>query len=256
MKFDKFQEYKKLIESADYSISDSTPEFMKVYEWMVLNGNIEPLNEGLWNNVWGWIKKHFSPTAIILYKMAGEYAKELDQELRAEYGKTDTKNLAAKMRASYGAKLSSAIEEKMDLEAGDDEHYRELVRALITKKSYEVRKKILEEYEDRFEGFDAPRLKKELEDGFDEALSREDKVMAALSGAVESYKEVARLLSKKIESESNVYKPIIKGNLEKDHFVAAITAYTERLNKLESGKGFTPKIAIKNAEELLKNNIS
>jgi hypothetical protein len=143
MKFEDFKKYKKIAESQDFEALQEFPEAEKVYNWMEETGRID---EGFWGAIWSWLKKNLSPTARKIHSLANEYEKELESEMQAEYGKLkNSKDLDAKFRRSFAGRVAEDIEEKMQIIAGDDDDYRELVKTLVNKKNLAVKKRLLKE---------------------------------------------------------------------------------------------------------------
>ncbi len=247
MKFEDFKIYKELAES-NYNGPEKNPEVQLIREF--LEYKEEVLNEGIWQNVWNWIKRNLTPTAMKLNHYASEYAKELEEELRAEYEKAeDSKSLAAKMRTSYGARLSGEIEEKMKLVADNDSVYTELIHALITNKNYEVKKKLLEEYRDKFNSEDY----REMSSNFDNKQKKskvdlEKAYEPLISGGNETYKGVYFEFLKKLEEHD--FSDVFKTKKEKEDVAAAITLYCQRLSKHENSE-FDVKHCYKIAKQYL-----
>ena len=179
MRLENFRKYKKLIESGEADMSD--PTTIKVYEWMTAY-DLVPINEGLWGAIWGWLKRNFTPTASKIHKLADEFAQELEEEYRAEFEKqSGSKDLASKLRTSYGGRLSQDIEEKMRLAAGDDSDYQELVRTLVTKKTYEVKSRLLDEYQEKLEPEDYADIKSEIGKASEDVEKEYDDLVSKLS---------------------------------------------------------------------------
>jgi len=141
MNIDEFNKYKRIVESSSPEMLDGNEEAMKVYTWMEESGRID---EGFFGAIWSWLKRNFSPRARRIYKLADEFGRELKKEMEAEFGrKADSKDMAAQMRSSWAGRISGDIQEKMEIEAGDDDDYRELVRLLVNKKTLEGKKEML-----------------------------------------------------------------------------------------------------------------
>ena len=156
MKIDDFIKYRKLIESDGFIDNE---EASKIYTWMEETGRID---EGLWGTIWSWLKRNLSVTARRLHALANDYEKELTEEIKAEYNATVNKDLAAKFRKTSGMRLSRDYEDRMDLIAGDDPDYRELVRILINKKNVAVKRAMITEFAGKMDPDDVDDIKKEL----------------------------------------------------------------------------------------------
>jgi len=141
MNIDEFNKYKRIVESSTFEMLDGNEEAMRVYNWMEESGRID---EGFFGAIWSWLKRNFSPRARRIYRLADDFGIELKKEMEAEFGrKADSKDMAAQMRSSWAGRISGDIQEKMQIEAGEDDDYRELVRLLINKKTLEGKREML-----------------------------------------------------------------------------------------------------------------
>ena len=231
MKLDDFTKYKKLAESADPDMLP--PEALRIYQWMEEKGRID---EGFWSSIWKWLKRNLSPKSRKLHALAEEYEKELTEELRAEYDATVKKDLAAKFRKSSYMRLSHDIEQRMDIIAGDDQDYRELVKALINKKNYKVRKTLLIELAGKMDPEDYKASKEWVTKGDEDASNRltaaEKKEM---KDDLPTIRELSIFLKRKLSEEKRFFDQIQLGNT--DAFTGMIALYVVKLSNKRI-KGF------------------
>jgi hypothetical protein len=246
MKFEEFKRHKKIAESIDSSDLQKFPEVSSVYAWLEQNDRID---EGLWQNIWNWLKKNLSPTGRKLYKLADEFEKELEAELRAEYGKIkDSKDLASKMRASYAGRLSGDIEERMSIVAGDDDVYRELSRELVNERTLRAKKRVITNFGSVLDDTD----RKKLTDDWDDELAKTDrKIRKLFSTDRDVYEKLSNELNRLIEANKSMFADIIKTLAQKEYMMKAIIAYTKYLADKE-GKDATAKSAFIVAKQYAK----
>lgn len=231
MKIQEFIEYKKLIES-DGLIPDDQAD--KVYAWMEETGR---LDEGFFGSVWKWLKRNFSPKARKLHFLSDEYEKELAAEIRAEWDSLEYKTIADKWRKGSYMRLSSDIEDRMDLIAGEDTDYRELAKVLINKKRLKVKRLLLNHFSSKLDPDEYRNEVKELDDkeaknnrrltDIENSLIKEDKKgfynrsvhLKNLMGNDRRFVEKAQITDK-----------------EKDSFISMIVLYVKKASKQGDGK--------------------
>lgn len=246
MKFEEFKKHKKIAESIDSSDLQKFPEISSVYTWLEQNDRID---EGLWQNIWNWLKKNLSPTGRKLYKLADEFERELEAELRAEYGKIkDSKDLASKMRASYAGRVSGDIEERMSIVAGDDDVYRELSRELVNERTLRAKKRVLGNFSSILDDSD----RRKLTDEWDDELEKTDKKIRKLfSSDRDVYEKLSNELNRLIEANKSLFADIIRTLSQKEYMMKAVIAYTKYLADKE-GKEATAKSAFMIAKQYSK----
>jgi hypothetical protein len=204
MRIDEFNKYKRIVESvSDPEMVSNNPEMLKVYKWMDTTGRID---EGFFGAIWTWLKRNFSPTARRIYKLADEYGRELKKEMEAEFGrKADSKDLAAQMRSSWAGRISGDIKEKMEIEAGDDDDYIELVRLLVNKETLEGKKAMLK-YLDKA---DAKYFGKKIQE---EQKSTEEQINSKTASLNADERTKVEAIRKHLEEqiERSDYKNVLK----------------------------------------------
>jgi hypothetical protein len=231
MNIDEFNKYKRIVESSSPEMLDGNENAMKVYAWMEESGRID---EGFFGAIWSWLKRNFSPRARRIYRLADDFGRELKKEMEAEFGrKADSKDMAAQMRSSWAGRISGDIQEKMEIEAGEDDDYRELVRLLINKKTLEGKREMLK-YLDK-------GLAKTIRNEVLADQKSNDKSIADLEKkfTVNEKKELEDI-RKHLLSEVEKYKPILsiafKDNSSLIKFSDAFSSWVLALSKIPKAK--------------------
>lgn len=254
MKFDEFKKYKLLIESDIIDFNDDE-EIMRVYQWMQETGRID---EGFWGSIWGWLKKTFSITSRRLYKLADQYEQQLMEETRAEFGKAkDNKDIKSKIQAGYYSRMSTDIEERMDIIAGDDEDYRELVRVLINKKKLKVKKAMLSEFKDVFDDENELSTVTNKYDREDDKLNAELRnTENKLRQKLPDFKSLADTLNQDIQGDPYLNKILDRDQRAK--FISSVISYVNQLSEKDSKTEVNSKtlknVALKCADLIRKVN--
>jgi len=247
MNIDEFNKYKRIVESSSPEMLDGNEKAMKVYAWMEESGRID---EGFFGAIWSWLKRNFSPRARRIYRLADDFGIELKKEMEAEFGrKADSKDMAAQMRSSWAGRISGDIQEKMEIEAGEDDDYRELVRLLINKKTLEGKREMLK-YLDK-------GLAKTIRNEVTADQKTNDKSIADLEKkfTVDEKKELTDI-RKHLLSEVDKYKPILsvafKDNASLIKFSDAFSSWALALSKLPKSK---VKFDINSVDSILRDVI-
>ena len=240
MKIEEFSKYKSLVESRDFSEIENHPDAERIYSWMEETGR---LDEGILQSVWSWLKKHFSIRSKRLHDLADEYEKEVMAEGRAEWERTKNKmDLAAKYRAGSYTKLSRDIEERMEIIAGDDDDYRDLVRKLINKKNMKAKRDLLKLLAGKMEPDDPnlARIKqdiKEFDEKYQEAREDCDKFLRSLSKPQQDVlTETLKLMERKIRNEERTYYNLLELDSEKERreYVENLFYYVNNLSHIDN----------------------
>lgn len=224
MKYEEFIKYKKIVESDGLISSD---EAVRVRSWMEKTGRID---EGFWGAIWSWLKKNFSVTARRIYVLADDYERELTSEMRAEW--TKSKDLAAKVRAGSYAKLSRDIEERMELIAGDDQDYRDLVRTVINKRNLKVRKQMLSEFAGKIDDEDLISSEtKKIDNEFSLAEKKEKEIVERKAKEKkEEWKPMSNSLHQYIRNNKKEFKDVgIDEKAKEEEFVKKLLYYANNL---------------------------
>jgi hypothetical protein len=247
MNIDEFNKYKRIVESSSPELLDGNDEAMRVYTWMEESGRID---EGFFGAIWSWLKRNFSPRARRIYRLADDFGRELKKEMEAEFGrKADSKDMAAQMRSSWAGRISGDIQEKMEIEAGEDDDYRELVRLLINKKTLEGKREMLK-YLDK--GL-ARTIRNEVtadQKSNDKSISDLEKKFTM------NEKKELEDIRKHLLSEVDKYKPILsvafKDNSSLVKFSDAFSSWVLALSKVPKAK---IKFDIKSVDSTLRDVI-
>ena len=231
---------------AESSVKNGVPEVEKIREWLE---ETERLDEGIFSSIWRWLKRNLSPTARKLYKLADEFESELEAELRAEYGKIrDSKDLASKMRASYAGRISGDIEERMSIEAGDDDVYRDLARELVNERTLKAKKRVL----GSFKGILDDGVRRRLATEWDDELEKsEGRIKKLFVGEEERYEKISNELSRMVESNKSLFSSVIRTLSQKEYMLRSVIAYA-KFKAEKSGKEVTAKSAFEVAKAYAK----
>lgn len=252
MKLEEFKKYKKIVESRSPESIQNFPEAERIHQWMEETGRID---EGFFGSIWSWLKKNFSITGVRLHKLVNEYEKELYAETKAEWSKiTDKSDLASRFRAGTYAKLSRDIESRMEILAGDDEDYRELVRTLINKKNLLVKKSLISAFTGVLDPEDVKDITRKNDDDLKKADREED---AAWEKAFAKDKDILvpkiEFLQKKISSNPRMFAEIhVASSVERQDFAKVIVAYAHKLSEVNKSFSFDEK----NVYDITKKYIS
>ena len=223
MKLDEFIRHKQEIETLDISESLTDKDALKVYSWMEETGRID---EGVLGSVWSWLKRNFSPTSRKLHNLADEFGVEIKKEMQAEFDRReDSKNLAAKMRASWAGKISGDIKDRMDIIASDDDDYRKLVTYLINKKTYAAKREMLK----YLDTVDASEIGKKLaKDERDNDTEGRKVIQSLTRDGLQKMNDLISHLRKEVDKYRNILGVRFKSNSESEKFIKLVVEYLFR----------------------------
>lgn len=251
MKLQEFIEYKRIILYSEET--ELNEQAIEVLDWL---DEHDRLDEGMFGNIWKWIKKNFSPTARKIYSLADEYENELLAELRAEWSKLASKDLASKYRSGSYMRLSRDYENQMDDVAGDDPTYKELARTLINKKNIKVKKVLLSELRGKLDPEDVTDIKNNLESDEKDVLIKEAKLRKKLNTISPlKIKNITPFLNQNMNSQ--VFRKLSLTNTEKDKLITSVILYVDQLSKYDKNIKLDQKTCLENlkngAESILSN---
>jgi len=247
MKIQEFAKYKRLVESRDPELLQGNEKAMKVYSWMEESGRID---EGFWGAIWGWLKRNFSTKAMKIHKLADEFGVEIKKEMEAEFAKQeDPKDKAAKMRVSWAGKISGDIRERMDIEAGDDNDYRELVRHLANKKTLEAKKFCLKYLDEEYATVEKRKIGKAEKEN-EKALKRTYSSLTADDR--NTVDEMRTFLRKEIERYKSTFSKAFSKS-ESEDFIKSLSVYMFKLaQKYPKKTKYDEKFASQTLREIEK----
>ena len=231
MNIDEFSKYKRIVESSSFNVLDANEETMKVYNWMEESGRID---EGFFGAIWSWLKRNFSPRARRIYRLADDFGRELKKEMEAEFGrKADSKDMAAQMRSSWAGRISGDIQEKMQIEAGEDDDYRELVRLLINKKTLEGKREMLKYLDKGLAKTVKVELNKEQQEN-DKALKEQESKFTA--NERKELEDIRKHLASEVDKYKTTLSIAFKDNSSLGKFVDAFSSWMLALSKLPKSR--------------------
>jgi hypothetical protein len=231
MNIDEFNKYKRIVESSSFEMLDGNEQAMKVYNWMEETGRID---EGFFGAIWSWLKRNFSPRARRIYRLADEFGRELKKEMEAEFGrKADSKDMAAQMRSSWAGRISGDIQEKMQIEAGEDDDYRELVRLLINKKTLEGKKEMLKYLDKGLAKTVGVELKKEQQEN-DKALKEQQSKFTA--NERKELEDIRKHLATEVDKYRTTLSIAFRDNSSLGKFIEAFSSWMLALSLLPKSK--------------------
>jgi hypothetical protein len=231
MNIDEFNKYKRLLESSSPEMLSGNEDAMRVYAWMEESGRID---EGFFGSIWSWLKRNFSPRARRIYRLADDFGRELKKEMEAEFGrKADSKDMAAQMRSSWAGRISGDIKEKMEIEAGDDDDYRELVRLLINKKTLEGKREMLK-YLDK-------GLAKTVRVELDNEQQKNDKALKEqydkfTVNEKKELEDIRKHLTSEVEKYRNTLSIAFKDSSSLNVFIEAFSSWMLASSKVQKSK--------------------
>ena len=255
MNIEEFQKLKKLAENNSHEIDD-LPEALAVRNWLI---DSERIDEGILGSMWAWMKRNLSLRSRKIHNLADEYADELLEEGRAEYAKNKSvKDLAAKYRAGTYNRLSRDIENRMEIIAGEDEDYRELVKVLVNKKNLEVKKKLIKELIGKADPDEAKDLHKyagELDKEYEQAESNYIKKINKLTSEdMNKFRKIERYVASHFQHDPSRSKLKFIGYDhadEQSELIKIVSVYTKTIVEKTNDGEFNDKNVYRNIVKFL-----